>query len=59
MVTQVNYEEANDVDNSPGIAHAGMLMNQPVVNPGKHKFKKDAEGYDEPIVTFQGTQSAS
>ena len=59
MSNQVNCEEANYVDNSPGITHAGMLMNQQVVNPGKQKFKKDFEGVGEPIETFQGTESAS
>lgn len=58
-VTQVNIDEGNDVEISPGIKHAGMLMNQQVIKPGQRKFKKDAQGYDEPIVTFEGTQSAS
>ena len=30
-------------------------MNQPVIKPGQRKFKKDAQGYNEPIVTFEGT----
>ena len=34
-------------------------MNQPVIKPGQRKFKKDAQGYNEPIVIFEGTQSAS
>ena len=55
MITQVNYEEANDGENSPAIKHAGMLMNQPVIKPGHSKFKKDAQDFNEPIVTFEGT----
>ena len=42
MVTQVNCEELPESDVSPGIKHAGMLMNQTVVKPGHRKFKKDA-----------------
>ena len=34
-------------------------MNQPVIKPGHRKFKKDAQGYSEPTVTFEGTESAS
>lgn len=34
-------------------------MNQTVVKPGHRKFKKDAEGFSEPIVTFEGTDCAS
>jgi len=57
VVTQVNFEEGNEVENAIGISshQAGILMSKPVVvKPGHRKFNRDADtdvaeaGYSQP-----------
>jgi len=56
VVTEVNYEEPTTGESAGISMAAGMFINNQasMVKPGQRKFEKDAEGYTQPILTFEG-----